>query len=189
MFTYTQSDNSKLSDDEIVAVASLVNSVWPHPEKTLEELVQGFRPAYQRYFAPYLLSRPPIHFMAWREGRLAGQAFTFERPMFIGGVETPVMALAQVCVEPGFRGNGLGARLVRSAFQRLTSEQFRLSIFQTTVPGFYEKLGARTVENRFINSRNPDDPGARPWKDGVIMIYPKDYAWPDGSIDLNGPGY
>ena len=189
MYTLTQSENAKLSEEEIVAVVSLVNSVWPHPEKTLEELVQGFKPAYERYFAPYRMSRPPIRFMAWRDGRLAGHAFTFERPMSIDGVETPVMALAQVCVEPQFRGNGLGARLVRSAFQRLPGEEFRLSIFQTTVPGFYEKLGARTVENRFINSRNPDDSDARPWKDGVIMIYPKGYAWPDGSIDLNGPGY
>jgi predicted N-acetyltransferase YhbS len=127
--------------------------------------------------------------MAWREGRLAGHAFTFERPVQIGGVETPVMALAQVCVEPASRGNGLGARLVRQAFQRLQSERFPLSIFQTTVPAFYEKLGARVVDSRFVDSRNLADPGARPWKDGAIMIYPLDYNWPDGPIDLNGPGY
>jgi len=189
MFRLTQSDNSGLTQEEIVAVVSLVNRVWPHPEKTVDELVRGFTGAYERYFAPYVLSRPPIRFMAWKEDCLAGHAFTFERPMHIGGVETPVMALAQVCVDPACRGNGLGARLARCALQRLQSDEFPLSIFQTTVPGFYEKLGARIVENQFINSRNPNDPGARPWKDGVIMIYPQDFMWPHGSIDLNGPGY
>ena len=130
MFTLTQSDNSGLSQEEIVAVVSLVNRIWPHPEKTADELVRGFTGAYERYFAPYVLSRPPIRFMAWQEGRLAGHAFTFERPMHIGGVETPVMALAQVCVDPACRGNDWerGSRGVR--FNACRAISFRCRSFR-----------------------------------------------------------
>jgi len=96
MFILTQSENSHLSREETVAVVSLVNSIWPHTEKTVDEHVRGFTEAYRRYFSSYTLSRPPIRFMAWKDGPLAGHAFTFERPVNLDGIETPVMALAQV---------------------------------------------------------------------------------------------
>ena len=52
-----------------------------------------------------------------------------------------------------------------------------------------EKLGARCVSNRFVNSTNTEAPEANPWWDEHVMIFPDTYDWPDGTIDLPGPGY
>jgi hypothetical protein len=67
--------------------------------------------------------------------------------------------------------------------------EFPVALFQTAVPDFYTRLGSRSVSNRFVNSRNSEDPEANPWWDPNIMIYPADAAWPMGTIDLNGSGY
>jgi predicted N-acetyltransferase YhbS len=101
-----------------------------------------------------------------------GHAFTFERPIISESVETSVMALSQVCVAPAHRGKGLGAELVRRAFQRIRNGEFPVSIFQTTIPVFYQRLGATVVNNRFFNSRNQEDPDAKPWRDSRLNAKP-----------------
>ena len=78
---------------------------------------------------------------------------------------------------------------IEEAMQRVDQGEFPVSLFQTPKPGFYEKLGARKVNNRFVNSKNEQDPEADPWPAEHVMIYPTPYPWPEGVIDLNGPGY
>ena len=67
---------------------------------------------------------------------------------------------------------------------------FPFSLFQTShkVRPFYEKLGATLVTNRIVDSLG-DDPMASPFWDEVALRYPKDRPWPEGEIDLRGPGY
>jgi predicted N-acetyltransferase YhbS len=114
---------------------------------------------------------------------------TFERPVITGAGEISVMALSGVCVLPNYQGKRLGAEIVRRAFGRLHGGEFEVSLFQTTIPAFYEKLGAISVTNRFVNSRNKTHPDTNPWHDPWVMIYPRSHSWPQGQIDLNGPDY
>lgn len=53
------------------------------------------------------------------------------------------------------------------------------------IPSFYEKIGARQIPKAsVINST-----GARvAFEDKYVMVYPST-AWPDGDVDLLGPGY
>ena len=99
------------------------------------------------------------------------------------------MALSGVCVLPSYQGKGLGAEIARRTFGRIHGDEFDVSLFQTTIPAFYTKLGAALVTNKFVNSRNKTHPDANPWHDEWAMIYPRGYSWPQGPIDLNGPGY
>jgi GNAT superfamily N-acetyltransferase len=99
------------------------------------------------------------------------------------------MALSGVCVWPSYQGRGLGAEIVRRAFGRIDAGEFAVSLFQTTIPAFYEKLGATSVTNSFANSRHKEHGSTNPWRYDSVMIYPKSYPWPEGPIDLNGPGY
>ena len=99
-----------------------------------------------------------------------------------------VLGLAGVKTHPDFRLQGLGARVVRATLAYVDDGTFPLSLFQTNVPGFYEKLGARLVDNRFVNSLAAD-PQGRPWWSGHTMIYPAGADWPDGEIDLVGPAW
>jgi len=76
------------------------------------------------------------------------------------------------------RGRGLGAILMRETFKLVDSGEFSCSLFQTCVPSFYERLGARVITNRIVNSLGAD-PEARPFWDPTIMVYPKTYDWPE----------
>lgn len=96
-----------------------------------------------------------------------------------------VGALAAVCVHPDHRGRGWGEAVVRAAFDFLPEIGVSVALFQTGVPHFYQKLGACVINNRFFNGENSQNP----FWDTCEMIYPASFAWPDGPIDLNGPGY
>ena len=190
MFNVTRREDSALVTDEIVAIVSLVSAIWPHPQKTISELVDTFMERHFRYLASYPgIAHPSVRHLGWVDGQLVGHALTFERPVISERSEIPVMALSGVCVSPSYRRNGIGIALARDAFRRVDEWEFPVSIFQTTIPDFYQRLGAAVVGNRFFDSKNEDNPDAPPWTDGRIMIYPSAYPWPTGPVDLNGPGY
>jgi predicted N-acetyltransferase YhbS len=130
-----------------------------------------------------------VSFVVWDGGQAIAHARTFPRTIRSRSGDITLMGLAGVCVMPERRGEGLGRDVVRKAFERVDRGDFPVSLFQTTVPDFYTGLGAKAIANRFVNSRNTDDPEANPWWDPHIMIYPADAVWPDGTIDLNGSGY
>ena len=112
-----------------------------------------------------------------------------------GTISTPagkmtVLALARVCTAPEVRGRKLGQAVVRAAFALIDDGSFSFALFQTTddVQSFYENLGAVRIHNQFVNSL-ATDPAANPWWSPVIMRYPAGPGWPEGQIDLLGPGY
>ncbi len=190
MQSVTRQPDDTLSVDEVVAVVSLLNSVWPSKEKSLAELVEGFPEAQRSRRVSYLGStRASLRHLVWDGPELIAHALTFERAIIAEEAPMLVMALSGVCVAPEHRGKGLGGEIVRSTFERVDADEFSVSLFQTGVRPFYEALGARVVANQFVNSRNAEAPRARPWNDQWTMIYPRDHEWPLGLIDLNGPGY
>jgi len=190
MFNVTRQENSALVRDEIMAIVSLVSAIWPHPQKTISELIDTFMEQHFGYVASHPgVVQPSVRHLVWVDGQLVGHAFTFERPVILGNSEISVMALSGVCVSPSYRRNGIGIALARDALRRVDDGEFPASVFQTTIPDFYERLSAAVVGNRFFDSTNEDDPNASPWTDGCIMSYPSAYLWPTGPIDLNGPGY
>jgi predicted N-acetyltransferase YhbS len=169
-----------LGKDEARAIVALTNSIWPHPDKTEEELARVFTDGSRRHWEVFTL---------WDRARLVAHAAIFPRRIRFEGGELEVMGLAGVCVQPVRRGQGLGERVVRAAFGQVDAGYYPVALYQTEVPAFYARLGAVTVDNPFWNSRSPSDPRARPWWDPHVMIYPTYPAWPRGPIDLNGPGY
>jgi predicted N-acetyltransferase YhbS len=190
MLNITVHRDSDFSKAEIVAVVSLLYRFWPSKEKTIDEMVDDFYETGRRRTGSYPQIRlPSLRYLVWDKDKAVAHALTFERPVTTNAGEVSVMALSGVCVFPSYQGRGLGAEMARRAFGRIHEGEFAVSLFQTTIPAFYEKLGATLVPNQFVNSRNKNHPDANPWHDEWVMIYPKSYAWPEGPIDLNGPGY
>jgi predicted N-acetyltransferase YhbS len=101
-----------------------------------------------------------------------------------------VLGLAHVATDPDVRGRKLGQTVVRAVFDLVDHGPYPHALFQTSnsVQAFYEKLGAGLVTNRVINSL-ADDPNANPFWDDVVMRYPAVKHWPEGTIDLRGPGW
>ncbi len=158
------------------AIFETANAIWP-PEAgapSLDETLARWR------------AQNSVHFVIGdRENPVLAHALLFRREIRAPNGVLPIGALATVFVHPDYRGRGWGEAAVRAAFNFLPELGAQVSLFQTGVPHFYEKLGARTVSNRFFNGENPENP----FWDSCEMIYPASFAWPDGAIDLNGPGY
>lgn len=177
--------HSELSESEATAMLSLLNNVWPSKEKSLPELVEEWLTGRSE-----VASRDNLqHIVIWEEGRVIAYANTFARQIHTSAGVLTVMGLSGVCVASSCRGKGLGKAIVRRAFEQVDRGLFPVSLYQTGVRLFYEKLGARIVHNTFVNSKNIEDPQANPWWDLCVMIYPARYDWPEEAIDLNGRGY
>ena len=94
-----------------------------------------------------------------------------------------MVALASVCSDPKQRGSGYGAHVVTTA---LHAHDPRIPVlFQTGVPAFYLKLGARELQREDGQRRD----NRRPFWEPHTMVYPAEASWPAGEIDLNGPGW
>jgi len=130
-----------------------------------------------------------LYHLLYHDGGLAAIAQTSVRTVRPPSRDLDVLTLAGVVSAPSVRGRGPGKTVILDAFARLEEEGLTHCLFQTgDARGLYEKLGGTLVDNRFVD-RTAQDPDANPWSDDWVMRYPADAPWPDGLIDLNGPGY
>ena len=166
---------------QIVSINHLTDSTWPESatRSSEQEKVDEF---YARH------TGKTCH-CVFSGKELIGFAESFPLTIKIVNEQTEVMGIGGVCVDPDHRGKGLGAKLVLEAFKQIDKGEYPLSIFQTGVPGFYEKLGCRVIKNKIINSKNKENPKTNPFWDDYVMIYPARFLWPSGTIDLLGPGF
>ena len=169
-----------LTTQLVLETVGLKNTVWPSNDdlKTLSEK-----------FLDRNYSRPDRQtIVAWEDETLVAHAEVFSREIECEGKQFKIGCLSSVCVSPERRKQDFGKAVVQEAFSLIDGGEYQVFLFQTTVPDFYQKLGARLVKNKFINKRSTD-PFKNPWRDASIMIYPSIYDWPEGVIDLNGEGY
>lgn len=170
--------HEELARETGAEIHALAIAIWPpEPGKsapTLDATLAQWRQQQSAHFV--------IHS---EHGTVAAHALIFARTVFTIGGPLVVGALATVCVDPVYRGRGWGVDVVRAAFAYLPELGAPVALFQTGVPEFYEKLGARRVTNHFVNGDDPNNP----FWDACEMIYPASFDWSDGPIDLNGPGY
>jgi predicted N-acetyltransferase YhbS len=178
--------DADLSTREIESIVRLVDRVWPAKDRSFADRLRQFTSWVEENKRTGF---EVMSFVVWDGGQAIAQARTFPRLIHSQSLDLTVMGLAGVCVLPERRGEGLGKDIVKKAFERVDGVGFVVALFQTAVPGFYTKLGARSITNRFVNSLNSEDPEANPWWDPNIMIYPAGATWPEGSIDLNGSAY
>lgn len=175
----------QLSAAQVERLIRLQDTVWPKPEKIA-------RPMAERIESYYREAENGLEvFLLEDSDTLLAHAEIFPRTIATPAGNLEVMALASVCTPENLRGSGYGKRIVQSAFAEVDSGRFALSLFQTGVPEFYEKFGAVRVENPFINSRKHEGIDRQPWWNPYVMIYkPRPVpVWPEGEIDLLGPGY
>ncbi|MFP4380641.1 MAG: GNAT family N-acetyltransferase [Candidatus Sumerlaeia bacterium] len=178
----------RLTEEEALAISRLTAATWPKEGRTPEGNAKNFMQQKGKHNEPPLLRSR--FFTIWEGDRVIANARIFPRIIRTPDGEVMAMALASVCAEKQLRGTGLGKQVVRAAFDLVDDGIFPLSIYQTTpdVRPFYEKLGAREIHNKIINSK-AEDPTANPFWDPVAMIYPASYEMPDGTIDLLGEGF
>lgn len=173
---------SELSEEEILAIERLIFATWPPKnEKVLTEaaLLEDYK------------KRTPgkTSFLLLNDHELIGYAETFVRKIITEDGPLSITGLGAVCVNSTHRGKGLGARIVAHIFKKISQSEVPVCLFQTAVPGFYEKMNCRKINNTFYNSLDLKSPQSDPFWDPYRMIFPKDFLWPNGKIDLNGKGF
>lgn len=177
---------STFSKTQLTALVRLLYDVFVKDERTFEQVLESVKEEMaQRIGTP----GEATSLIIWENGRPIAHAGYFRREIFTEAGAIPVGALWGVCVAESHRGQGLGAQVVRAYLNLMDQGEFPVGLWMTTRPGFYEKLGARMVQNPWVNHRDTETPNADPWPDEVKMIYPADYPWPAGVIDLNGPAF
>jgi predicted N-acetyltransferase YhbS len=169
-------------------IAELLCTVFQKPGWTIatrsQELIDGckeYRGTEGQFPRSYII----------RDGdRLIAHVEISPRTIGTNVGDMTIGALAGVCTAPDVRGRGLGAILVRKAFELVDYGTFPFSLFQNSDSNrlFYEKLGARVIDNRIVNSLG-EDPLKNPFWAQLAMVYPAAKPWPPGEVDLRGPGY
>lgn len=181
-------DLRNVSEPDARAMAELLVAIWPKPGRTVETFVADILSRWRDYPGPE--EQHPRAFLVREAGRLIAQASAYPRTIGTMDGDITILALARVCTDPAVRGRKLGQAVAQAAFELVDRGQFPFALFQTrdTVRAFYEKLGAVAVDNRFVNS-SAEDLTANPWWEPAIMRYPAEGSWPEGEIDLKGPGW
>lgn len=161
-------------------IAGLLRAVWPStdPHRTLEQDIQNLREENEGHYERDILF--------FDQSELIGYARIYKRDIIADQRRIHNMALSSVCVKGGYQGHGIGKQIVQQAFEFVDTGKFECSLFQTKVPDFYLKLGAGVIGNEVINSKNIHQ---KPFSDPFIMVYPANFEFGKGQIDLNGYGY
>jgi len=124
------------------------------------------------------------------DGRLLACAQSFIRVVsHSGGVRMRVLGLGGVACAMESRGRGWGKAVVIAALRRLQDyEGINHFLFETAIPSFYEKLGARRIDKALVVNSTGNGVA---FEDEYVMIFPVhgDKPWPKGEVDLLGPGY
>lgn len=126
-----------------------------------------------------------VHLAFDSDETLVAVARTFEHTIGYGDTDREIVALASVCSHPQHRSKGYGDAVVHAAFRRVDDAQVP-ALFQTPVPGFYDRLACRVINNQITTSK----PGVRAFDDAWAMIYPDTALWDHhAAIDLRAAGW
>lgn len=181
-------DARTLSEADAEVIAELLARVWPNPQKPVAVRKQQMLDLAGDYVGPDDLA--PRSFVIREQGAAIAHSAILPRVIGTAAGEMMIAGLTRVCTSPEQRGRGLGEIVVRAVFELVDEGAFSYALFQTNhqVRRFYENLGSRVVENRIVNSLGDPKQGSPFW-DKVVLRYPGKGLWPEGEIDLRGPGY
>ncbi len=181
-------DLRTLTDADAAEIAKILVLVWPKVAKPAEVRAQQMFDMGKGYTGTE--AQAPRSFVIREAGKVIAHSCIIPRTIGTSAGKLTIAGLARVCSDPEFRGRGLGELITKAALEPVDAGAFFCSLFQTSpeVRPFYEKLGGCVVENTIVNSLG-EDPQASPFRDRVIMRYPSNREWPEGEIDLRGPGY
>ena len=195
----------QISDADFLDACVLHHAAFPKPGRTLEQVIAKKRPVWMdparvRDGEPDVAADPPsVRYVLREPGpdgelRCIANAAALVRTVQTQDGLMTVSGLLDVATHPDVRGRGLGAVVVQRVFAAVDDGTYPFCLFATgPARPFYEKLGAAVVTNRIVNSHADDDPEANPFTDDFVMRYPANTTgrarWPEGLIDLRGPGF
>lgn len=180
-YLFKEEHVSEIKETEVPLINALTDLTWPSTKPTSASRQKRLKDFYER-------NADKTCYFIYDQSKLVGFAESFPRTIRSGPEKTEILGLGTVCVHPDYKGQGLGAQLVKACFKRVDAGEFPLSLFQTGVPEFYHKLNCKIIKNKIVNSL-AEDPTANPFWDPYVMVYPREFIGFQFDIDLLGKGY
>ena len=112
MLPVTEYIESQMTKTQFREIVVLINTVWLHPEKTIDQLVDEVVT-----FAEENPNKWIRRFVVWEKGKAISHSRLFPRTIFTDKGKIDVLALASVVSSPKRRGEGFGKAVVQKAFQ------------------------------------------------------------------------
>ena len=137
---------SDIKSHQVIDILSLMNLTWSDDdtEKSADEKVAGFYDDHSE----------KICYCLYQDKELIGYAESIPLTIKIESNCLEVLGLGGLNVHPNWRRQGFGRVIVEAVFKRIDASEYPYCLFQTGIPHFYEKLGCRLIENKFINSND-----------------------------------
>ena len=154
-----------------LALRELLSTCFTKPEDVV------FRE--RRYFA-----EPPAHRWMIRnpEGQVVAHIAAHQRRVEAGAWSAPAGGLAEVCVHPGSRGQGLVRLLLKAVHADLQERGCLFSVLFGD-PRFYSSSGYVKPDPVFIG---PGPDGRWIPADGIMVRPLSQLAWPAGEVHVPG---
>lgn len=139
---------------------------------------------------PYGYSPADVHVLLFRDSTLLGHAGFQRRRVSVGAREVGVAGTGGVLVHPGWRGSGVGRRVMVRAQQEMLDDgeiDFGYLGCRDDVVPFYASAGWSRIHatERHVSMTDPPTMIVSP--EGPILIFEAAGSpWPEGDIDLRG---
>ena len=114
---------SDRTGDQLRVIGALYLRIWPEATTALVD-------RYEATCAVWLREEREA-FVVWARGEPLAISMFSRREIWTTGGTLRVMALVGVCSAPEFRGQGLGAKVVRAAFAQVDDGTFAAALWQT----------------------------------------------------------
>src|SRR5215212_6280808 len=108
-------DHRLISVADARAIAELIVSIWPKPDRTVETYTAEILDRWKDYHGR--AEQYPRSFLIREGGRVVAHASAHPRTIGTSKGEMSVLALARVCTFPAVRGRKLGDAVVRKTFE------------------------------------------------------------------------
>ena len=138
----------------------------------------------RRYF-----SEPPPHrwIVPGNNGALLAHIAVHDKQVQSGGRTYRIIGIAEVCVHPDGRGQGLVRLMLREIHAWATARGFDFGVLYGD-PRFYSSSGYRNVDNFTHEEREADGRIVR--KPAAVMVNPLGSTpWPTAPVHLPGPPF
>src|SRR6476661_7756763 len=123
-------DRRNISEADARAIAELVVSIWPKPERTVDNFTAEILAQWKDYRGPE--GERPRSLLVREGDRVVAHASVYPRTIGTSKGDFTVLALARVCTDPIVRGRKLGEAVVRASFELVDRGSFPFALFQTT---------------------------------------------------------
>jgi GNAT superfamily N-acetyltransferase len=186
----------QITDPQFEQLCALHHAAFPKPGRSVEQVLEKKRATWMGDEPGDLLPGPlvsdvlPWRYAIFEDGQAIANAGCIVRTIGTSRGEMAVLGLLDVASHPQMRGKGYGTKAVQCVFDHVDRGEFEFCLFGTTeARPLYERMGAIVIENPIVNTHGNDASFGPGFEGDYTMVYSAGADWPEGEIDLRGPGY